>query len=50
LKDPQFWHTLRNFLQGQFSQNDDADHVFKEFLSIYKEFNEDFDKLIKTAE
>ncbi|CAG8452687.1 3180_t:CDS:2 [Funneliformis caledonium] len=50
LKDPRFWHTLRNFLQDQFSQND-ADHVFKDFLSIYKEFNvEDFDKFIKTAE
>ncbi|GES89752.1 ubiquitin-related domain-containing protein [Rhizophagus clarus] len=54
LKDPQFWRALHTFLQGQFSQNKDADHVFQEFLNIYKEYNEkfisDFEKHTKTAE
>ncbi|RIA88125.1 ubiquitin-related domain-containing protein [Glomus cerebriforme] len=54
LKDPQFWRALRIFLQDQFSQNSDVDHVFQEFLNVYKEFNgkiiEDFDKQSKTAE
>uniref|UniRef100_A0A1D1YL33 Polyubiquitin n=1 Tax=Anthurium amnicola TaxID=1678845 RepID=A0A1D1YL33_9ARAE len=54
LRDPLFWRALHTFLQDQFSQNKDADHVFQEFLNIYKEYNgkfiEDFDKLTKIAE
>jgi hypothetical protein len=54
LKDSQFWHALHTFLQGQFSQNKDADQVFQEFSNIYKEYNGkfigDFDKHTKTSE
>lgn len=52
LKDPQFWRALHTFLQGEFSQNKDANRVFQEFSNIYKEYNgkfiEDFDKHTKT--
>ncbi|CAB4390204.1 unnamed protein product [Rhizophagus irregularis] len=52
LKDPQFWRALHTFLQGEFSQNKDANRVFQEISNIYKEYNgkfiEDFDKHTKT--